>query len=427
MSNVTIIDRRSERRRSSPNRERLLRRIKGSIKKAIPNVIGSNSIRDMGKDGKNISIPVKGLNEPLFQHDEVLGKRQRVFSGNDQFAPGDRINRPLTDGKATEGSDDPSIGEDEFVVSLTPEEFAIYFFEDLELPDLIKKQLSNSIEDFRMRHAGFIAHGIPSRLNIIRSFKNSLGRRLAITTQWQNEIDTLELKICQTDDDEEAQRILKKIEKLKKQIETIPFFVDVDLRYDHYIKEPVPITKAVMICPMDVSGSMGQEEKDIAKRFYMFLYLFLESQYKHVDIVWIRHHTTAKRVDEDEFFNSQETGGTIVSSALELAHNIKTNGDVISVGGYPTDQWNIYFAQCTDGDNTYSDANKCHDLLRKIMQYTQYYAYIQIRSPGEQNLWEEYLPIAEAYPNFVMRHINAKNEIWQVFQGLFQKQEAAIL
>lgn len=426
MSNATIIDRRSEKRRSSPNRERLLRRIKDSVKKAIPDIVDGNSIRDMGMEGKGIAIPVKGMDEPTFHHDGVLGKRYRVFSGNDQFVPGDKIEKPLGGGGdcGSEGSDDPAVGEDEFLIYLTRGEFIDFFFGDLELPFLVKKQISNSIEDFRMRHAGHVAHGIPPRLNVIRSFKNSLGRRLAIQTQWEKRLEEMQANLNLTTDDDEAKDLLLEIEELRRRLGKVPFFDDVDLRYDHYVKEPIPITKAVMFCPMDVSASMAKEEKDIAKRFYMFLYLFLESQYKHVDIVWIRHHTAAKRVDEEEFFNSKETGGTIVSTALELANEIKVNGDAISVGGYPTNQWNIYFAQCTDGDNFPNDPTQ--HILHKIMKYTQYYAYIQIRSPGEQNLWKEYLPIAEAYPNFVMRHINDKNEIWKVFQGLFQKQEAVL-
>lgn len=420
---ANIIDRRSERRKSSPNRERLLRRIKDSVKKAIPTIVDQNSIRDLGEGGKGIAIPVKGLGEPTLHHDEALGQRYRVFTGNDQFVPGDKIEKPLTDGgKGSAGSNDPTITEDDFVIYLTREEFIDFFFNDLELPYLIKKQQSNSIEEFRMRHAGHITDGIPARLEVIRSWIKSYGRKLAVRTSLEEELKRLNKLLEEATTDDERKKLQEEIEEAQLRLDTIPYFHDVDLRYKHFVKEPIPITRAVMFCLMDVSGSMTQEEKDIAKRFYMLLYLFLESQYKHVDIVWIRHHTEAQRVDEEEFFGSRESGGTVVSSALKLALDIIKNGDDKSPGGYPTNQWNIYFAQCTDGDNYPNDP--CQDIINTIMRYTQYYAYIQINCPEEQNLWKELAPIAEQTDSFQMRHINDKKEIWEVFKALFQKKSA---
>jgi len=124
------------------------------------------------------------------------------------------------------------------------------------------------------------------------------------------------------------------------------------------VRVPVPSSKAVMFCIMDVSGSMTQSIKDIAKRFFILLYLFLERNYKQIELVFVRHHTHAKEVDEQEFFYSRETGGTIVSSALKLT------ADIIDARYSPAD-WNIYIAQASDGDNWDGDSASCADILSK--------------------------------------------------------------
>jgi uncharacterized protein len=426
MSQTIIVDRRGTRGRSSPNRQRLLRRIEGQIKQAIPDIIDQNSVQNIGKNGKGIQIPIKGLGEPTLHQDNGLGRHRKIFSGNDRFVPGDQIAKPLGgegagDGTGNGASDNPETWEDQFVVELSKEEFREYFFKDLELPCLEERKKNESVDHFRMRHAGYVHVGIPARLNVIRSMRNRLGRRIAIQRIFDNRIEALYERLESEEDENVRQSIKEDIAYAEKRKKCIPFLDDVDLRYDHYVKEPLPIDSAVMFCLMDVSGSMSKEEKDIAKRFYFFLYLMLEANYRQVDIVWIRHHTSAERVDEDTFFNKPETGGTIVSSALELADEIKRKGDDWSPGGYPTKNWNIYFAQASDGDNFYSDMDKSVELLLDIMKYANHYAYVQIRSPGESNLWARYAEVAKRYSKFQMRHINARNEIWKVFRGLFEK------
>ena len=418
-----IVDRRGEKERSVPNRERLKRRIDQQIKDAIPDIIHENNITDIGKDGKGIRIPIKGLDEPTLQNDGELGRRHRVYTGNDRFRTGDQIPKPLQEGGggSKEASDSPETGEDEFGIELSRDEFLEYFYKDLELPYMEERKKATSVDTFRWKHAGHIKYGVPARLNVIRSMSGALGRRIALKAVYEQRIKALEERLATASEDEKP-HILEAIEEATRFSQTVPYVEEVDLRYDHFVKEPVPIDSAVMFCLMDVSGSMSQEEKDIAKRFYFFLYLMLEKNYKQVDVVWIRHHTAAERVDEHKFFHERETGGTIVSSALKLADDIKNKGDEWSPGGYPTSNWNIYFAQASDGDNWYSDYGPACDLLRKLVAYSNYYAYIQIRSPAEENLWQHYAQVAEQYPRkFQMKHINDKKEIWKVFRELFEK------
>jgi uncharacterized protein len=417
-----IVDRRGTQGRSTPNRQRVIRRIEQQIKDAIPDIVDGNSIQDIGKDGRGINIPIKGLNEPVLQHDPELGKRHRVYTGNDQFVTGDKIPKPLGgDEGGKEGSPEGE-SEDDFFVSISREEFLEYFFKDLELPNMEQREQAESVDHYEWEHAGRIRYGIPARLNVIRSMSNSLGRRIALQTIFKKRVVALEERLELATEEAEISAIMEALVDANKKLRTIPFVDEVDLRYDHYKKVPIPIDRAVMFCLMDVSASMSKEEKDIAKRFYFFLYLMLEANYTQVDIVWIRHHVLAKRVSEDDFFNSRESGGTVVSSALELADSIKWNGDDLSVGGYPTKNWNIFFAQASDGDNYYDDMSNCTKLLTKIMKYVNYYAYVQIRSPGEENLWAEYAKIQEMFPKkFQMRHIHERKEIWKVFKDFFEK------
>ena len=171
-----------------------------------------------------------------------------------------------------------------------------------------------------------------------------------------------------------------------------------------------------MFCLMDVSGSMTQATKDLAKRFYILLYMFLQRNYERIEVVFIRHHTSAKEVDEETFFYSRETGGTIVSSALRLMQEIVEQR-------YAATEWNIYCAQASDGDNWNDDSPSCRELLiRKIMPAMQYYCYVEITPREHQTLWYEYEQVAEHYPDsFAQQQIMDTKDIYPVFRKLFQK------
>lgn len=214
----------------------------------------------------------------------------------------------------------------------------------------------------------------------------------------------------------EETRIKSEIAELREKIANVPFIDTFDLRYKNYERRPIPSSQAVMFCLMDVSGSMDQATKDIAKRFYVLLYLFLTRTYENVEVVFIRHHTQAKEVDEHEFFYSQETGGTIVSSALKLMSDIVKDR-------YPTNEWNIYAAQASDGDNWADDSPRCKELLvKQLLPYCQYYSYIEITKRAHQTLWNEYEKIGEAFDNFAMKNIQSVDDIFPIFRELFQKQ-----
>ncbi|MGL4352073.1 MAG: YeaH/YhbH family protein, partial [Plesiomonas shigelloides] len=374
-----FIDRRlNGKNKSMVNRQRFLRRYKSQIKEAISDAVNKRSVTDVNS-GESISIPSRDISEP-FLHQGKGGVHERVHPGNDQFIAGDHIDRPQGGGGGGGGGEGQASpdgeGQDDFVFQISKDEYLDLLFEDLELPNLQKNQINQMIE-YKTHRAGFTANGVPANISIIRSLRNSLARRTAMTAVKRQQLRVLEQQLDDMERTEparplEEEQVRREISELRDKIRRVPFIDTFDLRYKNYERRPEPSSQAVMFCLMDVSGSMDQATKDIAKRFYILLYLFLSRTYKNVEVVYIRHHTQAKEVDEHEFFYSQETGGTIVSSALRLMQEIMEKR-------YPASLWNIYAAQASDGDNWADDSPHCRELLQqKILPFVRYYSYIEI-------------------------------------------------
>lgn len=415
-----FIDRRlNDKNKSAVNRQRFIRRFKNQIKRAVSDAIAHRHITDI-ENGEKIIIPAKDITEPTIHHGPG-GVIKTVYAGNTDFLTGDRIKRPPQSEQA-EGSQATNTGEgqDNFVFEISKDEFLNLFFEDLELPELVKKQI-NQTPNYKLVRAGFTSTGSPNNLSIIRSFKGAISRRIAMTSTYRQQIQILEQQIDELladkgEEDFSIKELSLEVEHLKARIKTVPYLEEFDLRYKHRTKQALPSSQAVMFCLMDVSGSMDEVKKDIAKRFFIILYLFLSRNYEKINMVFIRHHTTAKEVDEKEFFYSRETGGTVVSSALELMNKIIQER-------YPTSSWNIYGAEASDGDNWNADSPYCKELLiSQIMPNLQYFAYVEIKPRQHQSLWESYLIVKEKFPNFAMKNIEEYAEIYPVFHELFKRQ-----
>ncbi|MEJ2346633.1 MAG: YeaH/YhbH family protein [Gammaproteobacteria bacterium] len=413
-----VIDRRlNGKNKSAVNRQRFIRRYKSQIKRAVGEAIAGRSITEIDK-GEKVSIPAKDISEPVFGH-APAGRREAVHPGNREFVTGDQVKRPPAGGGQGAGASRETGGEDDFAFSLSQEEFLEFFFEDLALPDLVKTQLATITEHKSVR-AGYTPDGIPANIDVVRSLKGALARRIALGAPHRRRLHEAEAELedLQAGGEQGAavEALEEEIAELRRRIDRIPFIDTFDLRYSNRVKQPKPSTQAVMFCLMDVSGSMDAERKDIAKRFFTLLYLFLSRNYERIDVVFIRHHTTAVEVDEHDFFYARETGGTVVSSALELMYSVIRER-------YPSSEWNIYGAQASDGDNWNDDSPLCRDLLLgKIMPCLQYYAYVEIVAEQPQNLWMEYEQVKAAYGNFAMQRIKGLEDIYPVFRELFKKQ-----
>ncbi|MFM2481119.1 YeaH/YhbH family protein [Celerinatantimonas sp. YJH-8] len=419
-----FIDRRlNGKNKSAVNRQRFIRRYKQQIKKSVTEAVNKRSIQDLDS-GESISIPSRDITEPFFHQGEG-GDRTRILPGNDQFITGDKIERPQGGGGNGSGegnASDSGEGEDDFRFDISKDEYLDMLFEDLELPNL-QQNSTNKMVDYKVIRAGFTSEGVPANINIVRSLQNSLLRRTAMTAgkkKQLRELETLHDNLLKDPEKNQSEILIlaKEIEELKARIARVPFIDTFDLKYNAFQKQPIPNSQAVMFCLMDVSGSMDQATKDMAKRFYLLLYLFLTRNYKRIDIVFIRHHTQAKEVDEQEFFYSQETGGTIVSSALKLMQEIIDER-------YPVNQWNIYAAQASDGDNWADDSPTCRQLLDKnILPAIRNFFYIEITARAHQTLWREYEELAQVHSNFALQHIRKPEDIYPVFREFFRKQAA---
>jgi len=243
----------------------------------------------------------------------------------------------------------------------------------------------------------------------------------------EREIFALEAKSSQ--DGKSAKtlaKLRKQLEEMNRKRRAVPFIDPLDIRFNRFEQQPQPNTKAVMICMMDVSGSMGEREKELAKRFFVLLHMFLERRYERTDVVFIRHTHEASEVDEETFFYSRETGGTVVSTALKEMMKVVEDR-------YSPQEWNIYAAQASDGENFTGDSARCVALLEDVlMPLCQYYAYVEIVDEREADLvldsqngaalWRSYRTVAENWSNFAMKRIARPGDIYPVFRELFARQ-----
>ncbi|WP_209789572.1 YeaH/YhbH family protein [Ensifer adhaerens] len=430
-----FIDRRlNPKDRSLGNRQRFFKRVREELKRTIRDQIKSDRITDVDA-AHGVPIPKRGADEPSFQHSRASGERNYVLPGNETFSPGDRLRKPETGGGGG-GSAGPGRGEntDDFLFVLSREEVLDLFFEDLELPDMVKLNLRETVS-YKSHRVGFSTVGTPCNINVGRTMRNSFGRRMALRRPSEREFQALTEEIATLEREEEPSlQQRRRLSHLRDELAVVErrrlriAYVDpVDVRFNRFERQPLPNASAVMFCLMDVSASMGEREKDLAKRFFVLLHLFLKRRYERIDIVFIRHTDEAREVDEETFFFSKQSGGTVVSTALEEMLRIIEDR-------YPSNLWNIYAAQASDGDNANGDSDRCAELLReKLMRLCQYYAYVEIIDERESeifgstdngtSLWRAYRTVDSVVPNFQMTRVARPADIYPVFRKLFARHQ----
>ena len=427
---MNLIDRRlNASGKSLANRQRFLRRAKALVKQAVRANSKDRSLRDFDQGGE-VSIAVDGLREPRLHRAASGGVREGLLPGNKKYLQGDTIPKEKRGGGGGGGQDGAADaqGQDDFRFALSQDEYLDLFFEDLELPDLAKTTLAKT-ESFSLHRAGYSTSGSPANLSLTRTMRNSMSRRIALRRPTSDETKALEQEIAALEaaggEPERIADAKERLDLLMRRVRRVPYIDPIDIRYRRFQPVPKPVTQAVMFCLMDTSASMTEHMKDVAKRFFALLYIFLKRRYRHVDIVFIRHTHEAEEVDEDTFFHSPETGGTLVSSALEemirIAHQ-----------RYPREDWNIYAAQASDGDNSARDGEKTAALLKEgILPLCQYFAYLEVGPENERqsvgfvsrgtDLWRTYEMVRERGAQFAMRRVNHRNDIYPVFRELFER------
>ncbi len=393
--------------RAASDRERHKKKIERAIKESIKDVVAEESI--IGQNGKKkIRIPVRGLKEYRF----VFGSGQNnktVGSGGDhKLKRGQKVGQQRAkqgQGQGT-GKGGNKKGDQYYDVEISLEELAEYLFADLNLPDLEKKQF-RFITQESIKRKGYRFQGIRPRLSKKETLKRKIRRQ-----KMAEKLGTY--------DPESGERF--------------PFHKD-DLKYHHIKPKSKENSAAVIFFLMDVSGSMSQERKFLARSFFFLLYQFLNHRYERVEVVFISHSTVAERVTEDEFFKVGTFGGTIISTALERQMEIVEKE-------YHPNAWNIYTFYCGDGENWSSDNESCVDLFKEIKEISQLTAYCEINehysgidtektkgsssSPWgnfsawkqeDENLWSRLTPVCDKSFKKVM--IGQTEHIWKAFRALF--------
>lgn len=425
-----IIDRRPNKgQKHVGNRQRFINRSKQHIKQSIKQNLQNRSVTDI-QNGAKVKIPKGSIQEPNFGHDPQSGIKHRVLPGNKTYVTGDQIEKPQSGSGSGSQSGDPGDAtdthEDEFHFVLTKEEFLDMFFDDLELPDLVKKQLKSTTTHV-WRRDGISTAGNPTNLNVVRTLTQSMARRITLRKPWEKKLKELSQQLNQlAEQDPQVPEILALMEECERKIKSVCYVDPIDLRFNVFNKKPMPNTQAVMFCVMDVSGSMDERKKDMAKRFFMLLYMFLYKKYEQVHVEFVRHHTEADRVDEHTFFYDPLTGGTQVSSALNLVQEIIQNE-------FSTDNYNIYVCQISDGDNYDSDNQTCAQILKdQLLPLVQYMAYVEVADTDgwdeypllqmiQSRLFNTYKTVSDNHPKLQCVKVASVKDIYPVFRELFEK------
>ena len=373
--------------RSASDRRRHKQKIERAIKDGIYDIVADESI--IGQDGKKtIRIPVRGIKEYRFIYGDNESNKQVGSAKGKDVKRGQSVGQAPQQSKPDAGEPGNDAGQEYYEVEITLNELAEYLFADLELPDLEKKRIKN-ITSESLKRKGIRKKGIRPRLDKKKTAINRIKRKKASA------------RVDNTQEDEERFT-----------------FHEEDLRYKHMKRSKKESSNAVIFFIMDISGSMTKNKKFLARSFYFLLYQFLNHRYENVDIVFLAHDTSSYEVNEEQFFTRGNSGGTIVSTALQHAN------DIISQRYHP-DFWNIYCFQCSDGDNWPSDTGQCVEIARLLKEKTQLYAYCEIEPTGERPIYSDdesrlsncFAPLCDK--QFKIVSINKKSDIWPSFRKVF--------
>jgi len=440
MSHVIVDRRKNDKGKSSVNRRKFIDRVRDTLKDSVKKSIQDADLKDLtGPGKKKVKIPLRNLGEPHFHHDGS-GINDIVRPGNDKFVPGDKVKRPPNGGAGdggNKGSPDGE-GDDAFVFHLSKEEFLDLFFDNCQLPDMVKKNLA-IVNEEEIRRTGLTNDGSPSALNIERSVRQAKSRKFALRAMKRRQLAELEaqlkdveLQLTSTPTDvtliAQRDKLINDIEVLKRRIGAIPFIDPMDLKYNHWSKVSLPTVQAVVFHVMDVSGSMSEHMKEMAKTFYILLHLFLERHYSHIDLVYVKYHSEARETTQDDFFYGTESGGTVTSKGLRCV------SDIIKER-YPTALWNVYIAHASDGDNFgYDNPEVTRILTEELLPIVQYYAYIQINSSmnalwrgqvhDPDNLWDLFDNLKGKHKNLDCALVEDAKDVYPVFVKLFERKSS---
>lgn len=435
---IYIDRRKAGRGKSAPNRQKLMKRIRNFIKQSKPTTIGTASVANNGNSYSNpVAVAGNALEEPRFAYSKG-GTNTMVVNGNPKYQRGDEIDMD-GEGQGKGGAGRGDGGEDDFIVNVASDEFLELFFEDCELPNLTNEKVTERLDN-KKSHAGFSTQGNPSQLSVIRSYKQMVGRRRALTAPHREEKEKIEARMKEIyesmaedgelDFEEELDALEARLIQLNRKIQGLEGFDKVDLRYRKKEHKPLHTVQAVLVMVMDISGSMDQEKKTIARRWFALLYAFIKRRYSSCELIFIAHTDDVFEMSENDFFSTRMNGGTMVSPALEEINRI-------IISRYDPTETNIYISHASDGDNWDSDTPATIEAMRKLMPKVQHFSYVEVgipwsmygtkssgaRTDSDSVLWQAYAEVAESErrDRLSMSIIEDKEHCYGAFKDIFRK------
>jgi uncharacterized sporulation protein YeaH/YhbH (DUF444 family) len=442
---IYIDRRKAGRGKSLPNRQKLIKRVKQFIKQASPQNIGNSGVSSNNNTTSPVRVTGSALEEPRFAYARG-GIDTIIVIGNKEYNRGDEIQVPDAEDGSAVGQPGES-GEDSFIVNVAKDEFLNLFFEDCELPNLTNEKYTEKL-DKTQQPSGFSSVGSPAQLSVIRTYKQSLGRRWALMRPYKDELEELQKQLNDAEEkhkleqtkelEDERSKLEQKIIAIKEKIYFLNSFDKSDLRFRKKEAKPLKTVDAVLIMVMDISGSMDEYKKTIARRWFALLYAFIKKRYNNTELVFIAHTDEAFEMSEDDFFTTKMNGGTKVSSALELVNSIIKSR-------YDCNKTNIYISHASDGDNWDEDNEVVVSQMigeDAIMEKTQMFSYIEVGKQrlGTAGMWfsntltaaNQNTSLWEAYDKARLKHsaksrkmtlsiIETPDECYQVFKNVFKK------
>ena len=381
--------------RAAGDRSRHRQKIEKAIKESIKDVIAEESI--IGQSGKKkIRIPVRGIKEHRFVYGANEKNKHVGSAQGKEIKQGQRIGQRRRAQPQTGHGDKPGDkpGEEMYEIEMSLEELAGYLFNDLELPELEKKNFKFTTQQ-KIKRKGKRSYGIRPRLSKKETIKQKIRRKKAAIK-------------AGTYDPESGDRFT---------------FHESDLRYKHIAPVIKENTAAVVFFVMDVSGSMTKFKKFLARSFFFLLYQFLNHKYSSIEVVFISHTAEANEVNEEQFFTQVPNGGTLVSTGLVKVEEIIEKR-------YHPNNWNIYTFYCGDGDNWAIDNNEALSVFRRLKEINQVMCYTEIGKlrvdseyslfsggTSEKRLWDWVRLVEDK--NFKRIRLLESKDIWPAFKRLF--------
>jgi uncharacterized sporulation protein YeaH/YhbH (DUF444 family) len=339
--------------------------VRGAIKQDLKKYVAHGEM--IGRRGKElISIPLPQIDLPHFRY----GERQTGGVGQGEGEPGTLL-APGEPGQAGQAGDLP--GEHIREVEVTLDELAQMLGEALELPRVEPRGRKNIVVE-KNRYSGISQTGPESLRHFRRTYKQALKRQI-IAGQY----------------DPQSPRV-------------------VPIRQDQHYRtwKPVhrPESNAVVIYMMDVSASMGDEQKEIVRTEAFWIDTWLRSQYGGIECRYLVHDAAAREVDQETFYRTRESGGTRISSAYALCRELIARR-------FDPQEWNIYCFHFSDGDNLDSDNGTCRELLREhLLGQVNLFCYGQVHSAYGSGAYLKHLEdLAEGWDNIALSLIRSRDEI----------------